>query len=312
MEGTFTVKCVAERLDVSERSVRQLIKKLAAHGEDALLHGNHGKKPVNYISDDVRKRIVALKKSNAYVHFSFAAFRKALFERKGIEISYTAMSDILKAAGICPKARRQPAQGGFRRRASAGELLHMESRMRDWFGDGIGVALHLLVDDATENITGMRFCRCECATGYLLALRRTIEEYGCPDELRIDTPGLLCVAADRSARTPLGSILFTLVDTAATEGTCAPHVRRRLDRLWVILQNGLPRWLKRHGIADIDEANLKLAGYAALFNKKHGVTPRSDRSVFVPLIGEDLDGLLGEGSANAPTGQKEPIPSTSP
>ena len=95
VDGVYTTKQVAASLSISERAVRRLKKKYIEEGESALVHGNAGRRPINFIDEDIRSRISDLKKSDAYRNISVSYFMELLAEREGIKISYTALSGIL-------------------------------------------------------------------------------------------------------------------------------------------------------------------------------------------------------------------------
>jgi len=111
MEGIYTTKQVATRLGISERAVRGLKRKYAAQGKNALVHGNSGRRPVNYIDDALRAHIASLKKSDAYSKISISRFRTLLAEREGIKISYSALLGILKASGMVVKKKTKGRPG---------------------------------------------------------------------------------------------------------------------------------------------------------------------------------------------------------
>jgi len=65
-EGSCTVTQAAEHLDISEKSVRRLVQTLKEHGEDAMRHGNSGRKPANRLDEALVEKILALRESDAY------------------------------------------------------------------------------------------------------------------------------------------------------------------------------------------------------------------------------------------------------
>jgi len=305
-EGVYTPEQVAGWLGLSARSVKQLVRKFLEQGEEAVVHGNSGKQPANYIDEEFRTRIVTLKKSAVYSETSFARFRELLEEREGIQISYTALSGILKSAGIAPKIRHGEETGYFKRRGAMGELLHAGAAAHNWFGADCFHVLHLLVDDATGNVTGMHFCRRESTMGYAKVLRQTITKHGIPSELSPERTGILFAengrensgrhetpsASERPRKTQLGFIVEELLGPGVTDNAEMPHARNRLKRLWEILRRQIPAWLKNQGVSTMDKANRELHRYIALFNDKHAVQPRLAESVFTPLGGYNPDRLL--------------------
>ncbi|MCL2193403.1 MAG: hypothetical protein FWB78_08415 [Treponema sp.] len=305
LEGIFTTKEVAKRLDLSENRVRQLKKAFLEQGERALTHGNLGRRPVNSIKEELKAHIVSLKKSAVYNEVSFANFRRMLDRQHNINISYTALSDLLKKAGFLPKTKRKKARY-FKRKGALGERLGTVAHFHDWFGDGIGCVLHGFVDDATRCITGLYFCRDECVKGYIEVLRQTITNYGVPLELFSKKAGTLfgtprqmnSLTDDEMSvwkppyATPLGLIVVERLGIDVMDDTDASCAQKRVEHLRSVLQKRLLRWLKRMGIIDMEQANRELHRYMTLFNNRFANKPRILGSSFVPLGDHDLDMLL--------------------
>ena len=177
MDGVYTVKEAALRLHLSERRIKQLKKQFLEQGEAAVIHGTAGKHPANYTDENLRRRIIALKRSSAYEQTNFTHFRELLEERESISISYATLCRMLKAAGIVSKRRHRGGGKRFsrrKRRSQFGELLQADATSFDWFGVGERSALHGFSDDATGNITALYLCQNECLMGYLERLRQTL------------------------------------------------------------------------------------------------------------------------------------------
>jgi len=286
MEGAYTTEQVAEKLGISERTVRHQKKRYTEQGESSLVHGNSGRIPANYIDEELRTRIVALRKSDAHGGVSVSRFRKVLAEQEGIKISYTTLSGILKAEGIASKTKKGEA-GPFRHKGAFGEMLGAASHFHDWFGDGTPCVLHGLADDATKRITGLYFCRDECVKGYIEVLRQTVTNHGIPLELYAENRETLF-----RGTSGLGFIVGNWLGIDITADTDAPHAKKRVAHLWKALRNGFPRWLKKLGIADMERANGELHRYIALFNGRFAKEPRMPEASFVPLGDHNLDLLL--------------------
>jgi len=297
VEGIYTTKEVAVRLDLSESRVKQIKKSFMEHGEKALMHGNSGRRPANFIEGGRKAHIVSLKRSEAYNEASFAMFRRMLERHHGIDISYTALSKILKGAGIAPEMKRRERH--FKRKSAFGERLGIFVCFHDWFGDETSCALHGLVDDATGRITGLRFCRDECAEGYIEVLRQTLASHGVPRELYAEKPCALFgnvgkgdCAPDDESPTLLGLIAVKRLGIDVKGDVGAPYASTRIRHLRNVLRNRLPRWLRRMGFADMERANLELCRYVELFNDRFANEPRTPASSFVPLGDRDLDALV--------------------
>jgi len=309
VEGRYTVREVAQRLGLSERRVKQLKKAFRMRGEEACIHGNSHRHPVNYTDDTLRAHIVALKKSFAYSETNFAHYRELLAERESIQISYSALCGILKNAGIQSKRKHRTGGKHFKRRnrrRAFGELLQADASSYDWFGNGQRCSLHGFIDDATGQITGLFFCQNECLMGYLEVLRHTLTQYGIPAELYADKAGIFFVNTKKQEnwtveesiagkaldKTQFGIIAEEQLGIAMIRAH-TPQAKGRIERLWGTIQDRLPIWLKLEGITSMEQANSELPRFIASFNARFATKPEGAESAFVPVgSSHNLDKLL--------------------
>jgi transposase len=309
VDGRYTVTEAARRLNLSTRRIKQLKKAFREQGINAVLHGNSGRHPANYTGEHLRAKIISLKKSDNYSGTNFTHFRELLEEREGIQIGYTALSGILKSAGIVSKRKHKTEGRRFKRRSrrsAIGEMLQADASSYAWFGDGKRCALHGFIDDATGQITALYFCLNECLMGYLEVLRQTLTKYGIPLEIYADKAGIFFVNNKKEenwtieemlAGKPLDKTQFgTIVEDrlgVTMISAHTPQAKGRIERLWGTLQDRLPVWLKIQGIAGMEHANRELHRFIADYNKKFAVEPETAESAFVPLGNSyDLDKLL--------------------
>ncbi|GMO27930.1 MAG: hypothetical protein Ta2B_08480 [Termitinemataceae bacterium] len=153
IDGVYTVGYIAKRLGISARRVKTLKKAVREHGDGAVIHGNSGRHPKNYTDDEIRKRIILLKKSDAYFDTNFTYFRELLFEYENIKIAYSALWKILNNAGIVSKKKHSNGGKKFKRRkrrSQFGELLQADATPFDWFETGVRQALHGFILAAAE------------------------------------------------------------------------------------------------------------------------------------------------------------------
>ena len=188
INGKCTVKQVANILGISERRVKQIKKEVKENGVKSIQHGNRGRKPKNTISDETRKKILELRSSYEYEVSNFKHFQELLMERENIEISYFALYNILRNAGIkSPKKHRKTKLHHRRKRKEAeGMMLQADGTPFEWFENSEKFSLHGFIDDATGKITGLYMCKNECLLGYLEVLRQTLENFGIPISLYPD------------------------------------------------------------------------------------------------------------------------------
>lgn len=307
IKGEYTVKQVAIALGLSERRVKQIKKEVKENGVKSIQHGNRGRKPKNTISDETRKRILNLRSSYEYEISNFKHFQELLKERENIDISYSALYNILRNAGIkSPKRHRKTKLHHRRKRKECeGMMLQADGTPFDWFGDGQKYSLHGFVDDATGKITGLYMCKNECLLGYLEVLRQTLENYGIPISLYPDKYSVffppkkvndhITIEEQLHGREKGITQFGRIVEELGIEmfPASSPQAKGRIERLWETLQSRLTTEFRINNIKTIDEANTFLTTYIEKYNSKFSIEASSKKSVFLKLPKRyNLDELL--------------------
>lgn len=307
IEGKCTVKQVATALGLSERRVKQIKKEVKENGVKSIQHGNRGRKPKNTIPDETKRRILELRSSYEYQISNFKHFQELLKEHENIDISYSALYNILKKAGIkSPKKHRKTKLHHRRKRKeSEGMMLQADGTPFDWFGVGEKYSLHGFIDDATGKITGLYMCKNECLLGYLEVLRQTIENYGIPISLYPDKYSVffppkkvndhITIEEQLSGREKGITQFGRIVEELGIEmfPASSPQAKGRIERLWETLQSRLVTEFRIHKIKTIEKANEFLKSYIEKYNKQFSVTAMNSKSVYLKLPKRyNLDELL--------------------
>ena len=307
IKGQCTVKQVATALGLSERRVKQIKKEVKENGIKSIQHGNRGRKPKNTISDETRKRILELRSSYEYEISNFKHFQELLKERENIDISYSALYNILRNAGIkSPKRHRKTKLHHRRKRKECeGMMLQADGTPFDWFGNGQKYSLHGFVDDATGKITGLYMCKNECLLGYLEVLRQTLENYGIPISLYPDKYSVffppkkvndhITIEEQLNGREKGITQFGRIIEELGIEmfPASSPQAKGIIERLWETLQSRLTTEFRINNIKTIDEANTFLITYIEKYNSKFSIEASSKNNVFLKLPKRyNLDELL--------------------
>ena len=307
IKGKCTVNQVANALGLSERRVKQIKKEVKENGVKSIQHGNRGRKPKNTIPDETRKRILELRSSYEYEISNFKHFQELLKEHENINISYSALYNILRNAGIkSPKKHRKPKLHHRRKRKECeGMMLQADGTPFDWFETGQKYSLHGFVDDATGKITGLYMCKNECLLGYLEVLRQTLENYGIPISIYPDKYSVffppkkvndhITLEEQLNGREKGITQFGRIVEELGIEmfPASSPQAKGRIERLWETLQSRLVTEFRIHNIKNIDEANTFLIEYIEKYNSKFAIEATNQKSVFLKLPKRyNLDELL--------------------
>ena len=307
IKGECTIKQVANALGLSERRVKQIKKEVKENGVKSIQHGNRGRKPKNTISDETRKWILELRSSYEYEISNFKHFQELLKERENIDISYSALYNILRNAGIkSPKKHRKTKLHHRRKRKECeGMMLQADGTPFDWFETGEKYSLHGFIDDATGKITGLYMCKNECLLGYLEVLRQTLENYGIPISLYPDKYSVffppkkvddhITIEEQLNGREKGITQFGRIVEELGIEmfPASSPQAKGRIERLWETLQSRLVTEFRINKIKTIDEANTFLIEYIGKYNSKFAIKATNNKSVFLKLPKRyNLDELL--------------------
>ena len=307
IKGQCTIKQVALALGLSERRVKQIKKEVKENGVKSIQHGNRGRKPKNTISDETKNKILELRRSYEYEISNFKHFQELLKERENIDISYSALYNILRNAGIkSPKKHRKKKLHHRRKRKEAeGMMLQADGTPFDWFGNGERYSLHGFIDDATGKITGLYMCKNECLLGYLEVLRQTLERYGIPISLYPDKYSVffppkkvndhITIEEQLNGREKGITQFGRIVEELGIEmfPASSPQAKGRIERLWETLQSRLATEFRINHITTIEEANKFLESYIEKYNLQFSVSARTTKSVYLKLPRRyDLDELL--------------------
>ena len=307
IKGKCTVKQVADALGLSERRVKQIKKEVKENGVKSIQHGNRGRKPKNTISDETRKRILELRSSYEYEISNFKHFQELLKERENIDISYSALYNILRNAGIkSPKKHHKTKLHHRRKRKECeGMMLQADGTPFDWFENGEKYSLHGFIDDATGKVTGLYMCKNECLLGYLEVLRQTLENYGIPISLYPDKYSVffppkkvndhITIEEQLNGRekgiTQFGRIVEELGITMFAASS--PQAKGRIERLWETLQSRLVTEFRINKITSIEQANKFLITYIVKYNSQFAIKPQNKQNMFLKLPKRyNLDELL--------------------
>ena len=297
INGQCTVKQVANALGLSERRVKQIKKEVKENGVKSIQHGNRGRKPKNTIPDETRKKILELRSSYQYEISNFKHFQEILEERENIKISYSALYNILRNAGIkSPKKHHKTKLHHRRKRKECeGMMLQADGTPFEWFEDGQKYSLHGFIDDATGKITGLYMCKNECLLGYLEVLRQTLENFGIPISLYPDKYSVffppkkvddhITIEEQLNGREKGITQFGRIVEELGIEmfPASSPQAKGRIERLWETLQSRLVTEFRINNIKTMDQANKFLIEYIKIYNSKFAVKPTNQKSVFLKL-----------------------------
>jgi transposase len=298
IEKTLRQREGAERLGISSRQFKRLVRAWKHQGDAGVVNRQRGRASANRLSDATRQRIEQLLRDN-YTDFGPTLAAEKLFERDGIVVSRETIRQIQTQLGLHkPKLRRKKRVFQLReRRPRFGELIQIDGSPHDWFeGRGPRCTLIVFIDDATGRLTALRFAPVESGKAYVDALRDHVLTHGCPLAFYSDRHGIFRVNAKDTksgdGKTEFGRVVERL--DIGLINALTPQAKGRVERANQTLQDRLIKEMRLNNISSIDEARAFLPGFILKHNKKFAVPPRDEAAAHRPWTktADELDAVL--------------------
>ena len=305
IDGKRTGKEASNKLNLSERQVWRLVKKVKDNGIKGIKHGNCFNKHPRFITDQFKNKIKNLKLSDDYCDTNFVHFLELLNERENITLSYTSLYKILTEFGIKSKKKHKDRKTHRQRKRKSrlGDLVQADGTPFDWFRDGHMYSIHAFIDDATGKVLGAYMCEHECLLGYLETLRQMLTDYGIPkclypDKFSVFFPTKaqkLTIEEQLQGKEKPTTQFKRIIDVLGIDmfPASTSQAKGRIERLWNTFQDRLITEFKLANVKNIAEANQFLKKYLKKYNKRFAVPAESSENNFIPVPSYiDLDLLL--------------------
>jgi transposase len=271
-EKLIIQKQAATELDVSERHVRRMLKRLKAYGDAAVVHGLPGQASNRKLSEDKRREVIEILLQDEYRDFGPTLASETLGKQHGIGIGREALRQLMLASGLW-QAKQQKVEKAHQwrqRRSCRGELVQWDTSEHHWL-EGRGEKLYLIamIDDATGELTA-RFAGHDSTEENLRLLWSYLDKYGRPAAFYTDKASLFQTAPKvgrdqkalaRDEREPLpptqiGRALQEL--QVAWIAAHSPQAKGRIERVFGTAQDRLVKGLRLVAAATLEQANAYL------------------------------------------------------
>ena len=302
-QGHLTQAAAAEQLGLSERWVREMVRRVRKKGDRGVVHGLRGRPSKRRIERKVEERAVALYRKE-YGDFGPTLAAEYLEERHGIEVSKETLRKWLVAAGAW-KARPRGMKEVHTwrpRRSCRGELVQWDTSVHDWLEGRSSepVKLIAMIDDAS-NALFARFVGEDSTEEHMRVLGAYLKRNGRPLAFYTDKAGLFRVNPRRkgyseeltqAGETQIGRALRELgIELIHAH---SPQAKGRVERCFGVLQDRLVKGLRKAGASTKAEANRYLQqAYLPQWNQRFRRAPAHPADAHRPLgKGQDLNSIL--------------------
>ena len=186
-QGHLTQRQAGERLGISGRWVRSLLRRVKKEGDRGVVHRLRGRTSNRRLSEKVRRKVLKLVEAR-YRDFGPTLACEYLAKSHEVRVSKETLRQWRMAAGLWRARRRKVEEVHLwrPRRSSCGELVQWDTSQHDWL-EGRGPRLYLvaMVDDATSRAYA-RFVTQDSTEENLRVLWGYLERWGRPREFYTD------------------------------------------------------------------------------------------------------------------------------
>jgi DNA-binding Lrp family transcriptional regulator len=302
-QGHLTQVAAAEQLGISERWVREMVRRVRKKGDRAVVHGLRGKPSKRRLKAGVRERAVRIY-TQEYGDFGPTLAAEYLTEKHQITVSRETLRKWLIEAGAWKaKPRRVKEVHTWRpRRSCRGELVQWDTSIHDWLEGRSGEPIKLIamIDDASNELFA-RFVPEDSTVEHMRVLRSYLEGHGRPLAFYTDKAGLFRVNArhkgygeemTEEGESQIGRALRELgIELIHAH---SPQAKGRVERCFGTLQDRLVKGLRKADVRSLAEANGYLQrSFLRHWKQRFRREPASSVDAHRPLSKhQELDSIL--------------------
>ena len=264
-DGSLSQQEAGEKMGVSARWVRKLLKRMAREGDGVVVHGLRGRASNRKLPDQLQRQALAILKQPEWHDFGPTFAAEQLAQRHQIQVGKETLRGWMMEAGLWQsKARRLAEVHCWRARRSAfGELVQWDTSEHDWL-EGRGSVRYLvrMIDDATSWSWG-RFVERDATPHNMGVLWEYLDKNGRMVEVYTDRDSMFAVPprageskdqqreADRL--TQLGRALRELGIGSIL--AYSPQAKGRIERSFLTAQDRLVKHLRLSKVSTLKDAN---------------------------------------------------------
>ncbi len=276
----------AELLGISERSFRRWRDRHRESGLDGLadrrLTPSLRRAPVVEI-----ERMLGLYR-DVYRGFTVKHFHEQLAKRHNYVLGYTVTKLHLQREGLVQPAKTRSAHRKKRpRRPMLGMMLHQDASTHAWLpGDGRKYDLVVTMEDATSALYSAFLVDEEGTASSFQGLREVVAAHGLFCSLYTNRGSYYFFTPEAGGK--VSKTMLTQVGRALSQlgiehiAAYSPQARGRSERVFLTLQDRLPKEFKLAGIATLEAANAWLRNtFIAEHNARFAVGAEQPGSAFV-------------------------------
>lgn len=307
IDKEITQRKAAEILELCDRQVRRIVKRVREEGDTGVTHRSRGKPSPRAVPEEQKKEILRLYKEK-YTGFGPTLATEKLMETDKLPLSRETLRGWLSGEGLSYKGRKKRPHRRWReRKEHAGEMVQIDGSHHDWLeGRGPKLVLMGYIDDATNNVFA-RFYDYEGVIPAMDSFKRYVKKYGIPQSVYVDRHTTYKSNAKPSTEDnldnakPLSQFERALGEIGVRViHANSPQGKGRVERLFGTLQDRLVKDMRLKNIKTKAEANKFLHSYLPRHNKKFKLKDTQGADLHCPVPqGIELDSVFSEKNKRA-------------
>jgi Winged helix-turn helix len=265
-DGVVTQRQAAEKMEVSDRWVRRLLRRMQTEGDGVVVHGLRGRASNRQIDPQTQARAIELLKQPEWHDFGPTFASEQLAQRHSIAVSKETVRGWMVAEGLWQPLPRKLGEKHFwrARRTGYGELVQWDTSNHDWL-EGRGEPVRYLVrmiDDATSRSEG-RFVQHDGTRENMGVLWQYVERKGRMVDVYTDRAAMFMVTprAGESAQQRQQADRLTQIGRGLRElgigwiPAYSPQAKGRVERSFGTDQDRLVKHLRLAQVKTLQDAN---------------------------------------------------------
>jgi len=291
MDKRLTQIKAAELLDLSDRQIRRIIRRIEVDGDRAIVHGNRGKRSPFKLPEQNENKIMGIVEKR-YCDFGPTFAAEKLLECEKIKISKEKLRQLMISHDINHFIRKKEREvhQWRERKHHRGEMIQMDGSDHDWLERrGPRLVLMGYTDDASNEIFG-RFYSYEGTYPAIDSFKLYMGMYGIPLSLYMDRHSTYKTTRqpnfDEDLKGEFAKTQFArMLNELEIEPIFArsPQAKGRIERAFETLQDRLTKELRLAGVSTLEGANAFLETYLPKYNAHFAIKPFKKANLHRPI-----------------------------
>jgi len=285
----------ARILNITDRQVRNRLRRYEKYGERGLVHKSRGKPSKKRWKEE--ERLLTLELLNKeFINFGPTLVAEKLWQLHAIKVSKETVRRAMITSGLWKaKQRRSKHRKRRERKACLGVMIQLDGSPHDWFeGRSPKCTLLVFIDDATSALMWLEFVPSESTESLMKALKNYILIHGRPCSLYVDYGSVFRVNINNPDHDKI-----TQFERAAQQldiemiHAHSPQAKGRVERANKTLQDRLIAEMRLAGISSPEAANIFIRDvYIPQHNARFAVAPADTTNVHKSSDGFDFDDIF--------------------